>query len=90
MQLSIVGVALLVESFKLDNAESCVREALGVVFGPLSNGGGKPEGGGADGGVESWVEGEDCFGQCWRDQRVVLTGDVSDETEGDGGSCWRW
>ena len=58
------------------------------MFGPLSDGGGKPEGGGADGGIESGVEGEDCFGQRWRDWRVVLTRGVGNEAEGDGDICW--
>ncbi len=64
-QLPVVGVALLVESFELYDAESCFRNALGVVFGPLSDGGGEPEGGGMDGGIEGRVEGEDCLGQRW-------------------------
>ena len=83
----IVGIALLIELFKLDNAESCLRKALGVVFGPLADGGGEPEGSGADGGIEGRVEGEDCLGRRWRDQRVVLTSDVADEAERDGWSC---
>ncbi len=64
-QLLIVGVALLIESFELNDAEPCFCEALGVVFGPLLDGGGEPEGGGVDGGVEGRVEGEDCLGRRW-------------------------
>ncbi len=73
----------------MDNAESCVHEALGVVFGPLSDGGGEPKGGGADGGIEGRVEGEDCLRRHWQDWRVVLPSNVGDESERDGGSCWR-
>ena len=87
-QLSVVGVALLVDSFELDDAEPGLGQASGVVFGPLVDGGGEPEGGGVDGGVESWVEGKDCFGRRWRDWRVVLTCGVGDEAEGDGDICW--
>ncbi len=89
MQLLIVGIALLIELFELDDAESCVCEALGVVLGPLSDGGGEPEGGGPDGGIEGGVKGEDCLGRGWRDRQVVLTGDIGDEAKRDGGSCWR-
>jgi len=59
--LPVVGVALVVESFELDDAEPCFGQALGVVFRPLSDGGGEPEGGGADSGIEGWIEGENCF-----------------------------
>ncbi len=59
--MSIVGVGLLVESFELNDVEFCFREALGVVFGPLPDSGGEPEGGGTDGGIEGRVEGEDCL-----------------------------
>ena len=89
MQLSVVGVALVIESFELDDTEPRFGQALGVVFGPLADGGGKPEGGGADSGVESGIEGEDCFRRRWRDWRVVLARDVGDEAEGDGAFCWR-
>ncbi len=89
MQLSIVGVVLLVESLELDDVEACVGQALGVMFGPLSDSGGKPKGGGADGGIEGRVEGEDCLCRCWQDRQVVLTCGVGDETKGDGGNCWR-
>ncbi len=89
MQLSIVSVALLIDSLELDDVESCFCKAFGVVFGPLSDGGGESKGGGADGGIEGRVKGEDCLGQRWQDQWVVLTGDIGDEAKRDGGSCWR-
>jgi len=41
LQLPVVSITLFIESFELDNAESCLCKALGVVFGPLANGGGK-------------------------------------------------
>ena len=61
-QLLIVGVALLVEPFELDNASSSLSQLLGVMFGPLPDGGSEPEGGGVDGGVEGRIEGEDGLG----------------------------
>ena len=61
-QPSIISIALLVESFELNDAESCFCKPLGVVFHPLSDGGGEPEGCGTNGGIECWVEGEDCLG----------------------------
>src|SRR5712671_5962202 len=88
-QLPVVGVALVIESFELDDMEPRFGQALGVVFSPLADGGGEPEGGGADSGVESWIEGEDCFRQGRRDRRVVLACDVGMEAEGDGAFCWR-
>ncbi len=88
LQLLVVGVVLLVDSFELDDAEPGLGQVSGVVFGPLVDGGGEPKGGGADGGVESWVEGKDCFGRRRRDWWVVLTRGVGDEAEGDGDICW--
>ena len=88
-QLPVVGVALVVESFELDDAEPCFGQALGVVFRPLSDGGGEPEGGGADSGVESRIEGKDCFRRCQRDRQVTLACDVGNEAEGDGAFRWR-
>ena len=89
MQLSIVGIALLIESLELDNVESCFREVLGVVFSLLSDGGGEPEGGGADGGIKGRVEGKDCLSRHWQDQQVILASNVTDEAKRDGRSCWR-
>ena len=88
-QLSVVGVALLIELFELDDPEPRFGQALRVLFGPLADGCGEPEGGGADGGVKGWVEGEDCLRRCWRDRWVVLAHDVGNEAEGDGSFCWR-
>ena len=85
--MPVVGVALVIESFELDDMEPRFGQALGVVFSPLADGGGEPEGGGTDSGVESGVEGEDCFGRRWRDWRVVLTRGVGNEAEGDGDIC---
>ncbi len=42
-QLLVVGVALLVEPFELDDVSSCVGQALGVVFHPLSDGVASPK-----------------------------------------------
>jgi len=60
-QLSVVSIALGIESFKLFNPSRRLFELLDVVFSPLLDCGGEPEGGGADGGIESGIEGKDCF-----------------------------
>ena len=61
LQLLIVGIALFIESLELGDAESCFCEPLGVVFCPLPDGGGKPKGCGANGGIEHWVKSKDCL-----------------------------
>src|SRR6266851_6139363 len=60
-QLSVVGVALGVESFELLDPSRCLFELLDVMFGPLSDRGGEAEGGGADGGIDGGVEHENCL-----------------------------
>ena len=91
MQLSVVGVALVVEPLELDDAESCLCEALGVLLGALPNGACEAIGGGTDGGAEGWIEGEDGLSRRRQDWRVFVLGDAADEggMEG-GGSICRW
>ncbi len=90
-QLSVVGVALVIELLELDDAESCLCEVLGVLLSALPDGAGEAVGSGADGGVEGWIEGEDGLSRCRRDWQVLLLGDTGDEggMEG-GGSICRW
>ncbi len=52
---------LCIESFELFDLLCGLLELLHVMFCPLSDSGGEAIGGGADGGIEGWIEGEDCF-----------------------------
>jgi hypothetical protein len=60
-QLPVVCLALLIGSFKLDNALPGFSKFLSVVGRSLAYSGGKPKGCGVDGGIERWIEGEDGF-----------------------------
>ncbi len=61
LQLSVVSIVLGVESFELFDPSCCLFELLDIVFSPLGDCGGEPEGSGSDGGIECGVEGEDSF-----------------------------
>jgi hypothetical protein len=104
LQLPVVCLALLIESFELDDALLGIGKLLSVVGCSLAYSGGKPKGCGANGGIERWIEGKDGLSRCRRDrwvfgpdkvdeahklrERAILF-IVSDEGEWEGGSCWR-
>jgi hypothetical protein len=104
LQLPVVCLALLIESFELDDALLGIGKFLSIVSRSLAYSGGKPKGCGTDGGIEHWIEGEDGLSQRRRD-RWVFGPDkvneaselgeqavlliVSDKGEWEGGSCWR-
>ena len=79
MQLPVVSITLFIESFELDNAESCLCKALGVLLGALPDGVGEAIGGGVDGGIEVWIKGKDGLSRHRRDWWVFLLGDAADE-----------
>jgi len=60
-QLSVVGVALGVDSFELFNSLRRLFELRDIVFSPLSDCGGEAKGSGADGGIDGGVEHENCL-----------------------------
>ncbi len=62
LQLSVVGIALCVESFELFDSLCGLLKPCYIMFCPLSDSGGEPEGYGVNGGIEGWIEGEDCLG----------------------------
>ena len=71
LQLSVVCIALLIELLELGDVLGCLCELLGVLFHPLADGGGKPEGCCLDSSAERWVEHEDCFCGRGRDRGIL-------------------
>ena len=82
MQLSVVLCSLLVDPFELLNFLLGFGDLLSILGRSLAHSGRKPIGCGADGGIERRVEGKDCLGQCWRDRRVAVPGEVNEAGDG--------
>jgi len=81
-QLSVVVCSLLVDSFESLDFLLGFGDLLSVLGCLLMYSGGKPIGCGADGGIEHWIEGEDCLSRCRRDCRVAVLGEVDEASDG--------
>ena len=81
-QLSVVLCSLLVDLLELLDFLLSFGDLLSVLGRSLAYSGCKPIGCGADGGIEHWVEGEDCLSRRRRDHRVVVPGEVDEASNG--------
>jgi hypothetical protein len=88
LQLSVVGLSLLVDCLESGDLVLRFLELLSQVGHSLANSGDKPKGRGADGGRdgcvkgEQWVESEDGLSRSWRDWWVLVSLEV--DKAGDG------